>query len=449
MAGFLRLTDGTITVDLYDTNVLHLSQDGWRPVLARENVAGDDYDDVDEVLVCEWLTTTDDNRDTTLHNLNFLGEKARRNVRQRKLTDPVYIWVSTPSETNRRYGVIKDITVPTLDSRHWGPNQPIQLSIAIKREGAYRDQPPITTPQGYTSLVSGTVTNQVAGANVNYLDVAAADVKGDALALPVVQVAGMSAAQSQVLVALRSRQSAADITAFNPHFNAVNFGDATYVITDASAPGGKKWSHTSVTPTNVSNYVALPSGLSVYSGSYLVFAVCLVNTASVSLAIGHSVSTTFADNANPAVPVPVTTNYMPLYLGRISLPPSGRILGVNNPTNYYLNLKATYSSGATFQLRNIYIVPVDDGIFSLESPAQYFFIDSTQERSWNVDGVSNRYTGKPATGRGRYLRLRPAYNHRIMFFYNQSDASGGVNPAHTATVTIRGVMRYLALRGNT
>lgn len=452
MAGTLTITDGTTTVDLYDTTALHLSRDGWKPAVAAENAAGDGYEDVTEVIKCEWGQTTDNTRDATIQAINRLAARATENTRRRKITEPVYLWVGTPSETNKRYAIIKNIYSPELDPGHWGPDQPITLTLLINREGDWRYLAPNTSPQSSTSLVSGTITNQSAGATVNYLDVAAARVLGDALAAPILQVTALTALQKNMLIAVRSRPVLADVTAFNPHFNAVDFGDTTYIAADAAAPGGRKWSRTTVGAATMTNYVALPAGLSVYAGSFIVYAVVQANTANMSLQVGHSTATAFAKNATPATAVPATTNHMPLYLGRITLPPSGAIPGVNNPANYYLNFKVTWTGGGTFSMRNVYIVPVDDGVFSLDNPDLAFFVDSLRERAWNVDNSgspTNAYMDAAPTPRGRYLRLKPNQNHRIMFFFNQTDAAGGVNPAHTATVNVRAVLRCLAIRGNT
>lgn len=449
MAGTLTITDGTVSVNLYDASTLYLRRGGWRPAVAKENAAGDDYDDVIEVIGCEWMQTTDDARDATMHNLNYLAAKARQNERQRKLTDQVYFSLNTPSETNVRYGVIKDINVPDLDSWHFGPSQPVKLTITARREGAWRSVSPLTAPQSYPSLGNQTVYNRSVSGARNYLDIAAASVTGDALALPVLQVSSLSAQQTSFVVALRSRISASDITSFEPHFNAVSFTDATYIVADAAAPGGQKWERTAAGAGTITNHVALPAGLSVYRGSFLVYGVCRASATGVTLAVGHSISAAFATNTNPAVTVPVTTNYMPLYLGRITLPPAGLIPGINNPANYYLNLSCTFTAAATFAMRNLYIVPVDDGVFELGNAQAAFFIDSVLERSYAVSAPTNRYIDKVVIPRGRYLRLRPNYNHRIMFFFNQADAAGGLDPAHAADVDVRATMRYLALRGNT
>lgn len=458
MAGTLIISDGTVTVNLYDTTTLHLSRDGWRPAVGRENAAGDDYDDVTEVITCEWLQTTDNTRDTTLHNLNYLAAKARINERQRKNTDQVYFALNTPSETNVRYAVIKDINITDLDPRHYGPNRPVKLIITIRREGAWRRDSPLTAPQSYPSLASGTVYNRVAGADKNYIDIPAANVTGDALALPVISKLTTSGTSPEIIIALHSRQNASDVTGFNPHFNANTFSDTGNLVVDANAPGGKTWTMTAPPSAVRSMYsvVDLPTGsFSAYMGSFLVYAVVKASHSSATMAIGHGFS---VRPRNPPVPVPITTNYMPLYLGRVTLPATGKLPGMFTAQPYYgfgVLVEFSVSPVAnTFAMRNFYLVPVLDGIISVNNMVDWsagLLVDSILERSWTryLPDTQNWYTEEVIGVRGRYPRLKPNYNHRLLFYFNNTDAAGGVNPSDAATVNIRATMRYLALRGNT
>jgi hypothetical protein len=459
MAGTLIITDGTVTVNLYDPSTLYLSRDGWRPGVGKENAAGDDYDDVTEVIKCEWMQTTDDTRDATLHNLNYLAAKARNNERQRKVTDQVYLSLNTPSETNVRYALIKDITVADLDSRHYGPSQPVELIITVLREGAWRKDSPLTYPQNYSSLASGTIYNKVDGASVNYIDVAAANVTGDALALPVVHVDTVTSPVAQeIIVALRSRLSATEVANFNPHFNAVNFtyaSEAAYIVADASAPGGKKWMRTAGGATTYFNIMPLPAPLINYTGSFLVYAVVKSSTANMTMRIAHGIDAGFPTAPTPLVPIPQTIgNYSSVFLGRITMPASGPIPGITDPTNYYFYVEINTGGAGTFELRNFYLVPVEDGVVSIiNRPNLYtdqIFVDSTLERSWYADDqYYQSVTSWAPSPKGRYLRLKPRYNHRLLFYFTTPDGFGGVNPAYSATVTLRATMRYLGLRGNT
>ena len=456
MAGTLTITDGTVSVNLYDASTLYLRRGGWRPGVAKENAAGDDYDDVTEVFSCEWMQTTDDARDTTMHNLNYLAAKARQNERQRKSTGQVYFSLNTPSESNVRYGVIKDINVPDLDSWHYGPGRPVKLTITARREGAWRKDSPLTAPQSYPSLAAATIFNKVDGAAVNYIDVAAANVTGDALALPVVHLAAVTTPVAPtIIVAVRSRLAAAEITNFNPHFNATNFiyaAEAAFVVADAGAPGGRKWSFSVGSSATRINYMPLPSGLNNYTGSFLLYAVVRA-TGNVRIRMGHGVQAAIT-NPTPSVSIPVTTNYTSVYLGRINIPASGLMPGMANPPDYYINPEISVVGAGTFEMRNFYLVPLDDGAFSIINPTNMFepqlFADSILERCWYAQNYAgNAFTNHVPSPRGRYLRLKPKYNHRLLFYFESVDAVGGFNPNYSATATVRATMRYLALRGNT
>lgn len=450
--GTLQLSDGTTTVSLLDSAGLYLTRRGWKPQVARENELGDDYDDVVEVINLEWMQTTDDSRDTIIHNLNRLNMRAREYQRHRKTTGQVWLAAATHSETNTRYALVKEIYAPEMDGRHWGPNSNVKLTLTITREGAWRDQAPNTNPHSYTSITDQTVYNQVDvdGGTLNYFDVAAASLTGDAYGLPVFQMP-FSTTQQKVIVALRSRPSSGDVTPFNPHFNAANFGTATYIVADATAPGGQKWERTILSgSSSMENYVALPAGLQYYTGSFLLYAVCKATTAVFSLQASHSTSTAFVSEfATEAVSIGITTNYQNLYLGRVTLPLSGQIPGVGDPTNYYIHLKCAWTGAGVFSLRNFFLVPTDDGIFQLDLQDQNVAADSILERSWHYSST-NKYVQKSPSPRGRYIRLKPNHYTRFMFFFSRSDAAGGVNPDDSiAPVNLRAATRYLALRGNT
>lgn len=445
----LQLSDGTTTVSLLDSAGLYLTRRGWNPQVARENELGDNYEDVVEVIHLEWMQTTDDSRDTIMHNLNRLNMRAREYQRHRKTTGQVWLAAATHSETNTRYALVKEIYAPELDNRHWGPNSNVTLTLTITREGAWRDQAPNTNPQSYTSIISDGIYNQVDSGIVNYIDLANSDLKGDAYFLPVLMMPFVST-QEKLIVALRSHLTSGGIINFNPHFNAANFGTGTYIVADASAPGGQKWERIiAAGSSSMENYVALPAGLQYYTGSFLLYAVCKATTAVFSLQASHSTSTGFVSEfATEAVDIGVTTNYQMLYLGRITLPISGQIPGVGDPANYYIHLKCAWTGAGVFSLRNFFLVPTDDGVFQLDLQDQNVAADSVLERSWHYSSL-HIYSYKTPSPRGRYIRLKPNHYTRVMFYFTRTDAAGGVNPDDYIDFNMRGVARHLALRGNT
>lgn len=457
MAASLSITDGTTTVSLLDTSALHLTRRGWRPKVAVENAAGDDYDDVTEVVKLSWMQTTDDARDATIQSLNKLARKAREYVRQRRVTNPVWLQANTPSETNVRYALVKDIQIAELDDWHYGPSQPVQLTISITREGAWRSVVPNTAPTSHTALISTqSVRNCVVAASgyQNYYDVAPG---GDALALPVVYSAGVSGfIPSEMIVALRSRENAADVTPFNPHFNAANFGSTGTLVVDASAPGGQAWSATTTAATQYTNYVPLPAALAYYTGTFLIYAVVRTATSSVwQMQAGHGFSTSFAASNQTPAPVDITGTlyHEPVCLGRITMPASGALPGMVSPSNYYITLsmnRPTAGTSATFSVRNVFLVPVDDGVVSVTSMSQLStLLDSTVERSWHFDPATSKYLQSNVRMRGRYLKLKPGWTTRIMFFWTSGEASNGVVYYDTLNSLTFAALRYLALRGDT
>lgn len=456
MAASLSLTDGTTTVSLLDTAALHMARRGWRPKVAVENAAGDDYDDVIEVVKLSWMQTTDDARDSTIQSIHKLARKAREYIRQRRVTGPVWLQANTPSETNVRYALVKNIEVGELDDWHYGPSQPVQLTLTITREGAWRSIAPNTHPTSHTALISTqTIYNSVVTASgyKNYYDVAPS---GDALALPIVYFAAGVPAPSEIIVALRSRENAADVTPFNPHFNAANFGSTGTLVADASAPGGQAWSATTTAATQYTNYVPLPAALAYYTGTFLIYAVVkTVSTGVWQMQAGHGFSTSFSASSKTAAPVDIigTTYHQPVCLGRITMPSSGALPGMVSPSNYYITLsmnRPVAGTSATFSVRNIFIVPVDDGVINVSSLSQrYTLIDSTVERAWHFDPPTSEYLQSNPRVRGRYLKLKPGWTTRIMFFWTMGDAVTGVVYSDFLYSLCFASLRYLALRGDT
>lgn len=445
----LLISNGTTTVDLYSLTGLHLRRRGWSPALALENEAGDDYEDVTERIIVNATGSVI----TSIQNLHRLAIQARAYQRQRQVVEPVWIEARNSRESNSRFALVKSINLPELSDRFYGPtNQSLPLTIYITREGAWRAVAPNTAPGSYASLISGTVQNSWAFPNSNRLTIPASSAIGDAHALPVIQMTFSDLAQ-KTIVALKTGATDAAISSFRSHFNASEFTIGTYLVADAAAPGGQKWERAVSGSGFMDNFAPLPSPVNVtfpaFAGSYMVFAVAR-STANnvVTLAVGQGTNAAAsAYNLNQYVKVPMSTDYLPVYLGRKVIPPSGRLPGMSSPANYYLSLRASWDGSATFGLRNLFIVPVGEGVVSLESDLAQLnaTIDSVLERAWFADTSGNYVDSVPAM-RGRYLRLRPGRSNQLHFFWHREDGKGGVVAADTISGNIRAAIRYLGVR---
>lgn len=448
---YLQITDGSTTVDFLDTATLYLARNGWEPRIARENDAGDGYEDVVEVIRLTWAQTTDDSRDSTLHNIHRLGRKAREYGHQRRVVNPVWMRVATHSETNSRYALVRSVEVEKLDARHWGPNQRVDLVVTITREGGWQDVAPTSTPT--TVVATTTVENQVDGSNANSVTVAAADVPGDGLALPIIQMVD-SVAQEKIIIALRAKEDDGHLSSFISHINAADFQNTSNITADAGAPGGSKWERTALSGSGSQTKGApLADDLQYYTGNFLVYAVMKVSHSNVfTVQVGHY--STFGpsplENAQEAVAVNTTTNYQAVYLGRITLPAYGEIPSLADPADYYINLMVSWASASTasFQVRTVFIVPLDDGVMTLEPAAIRRYIDSRIERAYSY-GSSGEYWETPDIMRGRFLKLKPNHYNKILFYFWETDANGGFDPANTTSVTVTLARTHLGLRGNT
>lgn len=456
MAYTLEITDGTTTVNLIDSAGLFLASGGWKPQVTRLKPNVLEYEDMVETLECDWMQTNDNDRATKIQNLMNLGYKAEEYWRKRLVVRPVWMKVSTPSETGARYALIKNIQVTELDSKHFGPNSPVKLVLKITREGAWRS----VAPNGsLTSWVAATsVQNNVYDDDVNWLDIQNTDAEGDALGLAKIQIVAANS-QERVIVALRSSRSASsadenNLYQFNPHFNAAAiYNSMTDVVADAGAPGGSKWERVNPGVLKVVKTWELPDDLSDYAGEHLVYAVCKVTTDDkFGLIIGHGADSTgvASTNVQDEVLLETTTNYQMVYLGRMTLPASEEIPGVNGDfSSYYLHLFSTSknASTGTFSLRNIFLVPVDEGVMDIDLRDDRVAIDSVIERTYHYTslGYHSDYVPVP---RGRYFKFKPNVFHRLYFYYTRADGDGGVTPSDQLTVTVTGLDRFTALRGS-
>lgn len=456
MAYTLEITDGTTTVNLIDSAGLFLASGGWKPQVTRLKPNVLEYEDMVETLECDWMQTNDNDRATKIQNLMNLGYKAEEYWRKRLVVRPVWMKVSTPSETGARYALIKNIQVTELDSKHFGPNSPVKLVLKITREGAWRSVAPNGALSSWQAAVA--VQNNNYDDNENWVIVEKTDAEGDALALAKIQIVAANS-QERVIVALRSAKGAStedsnNLAQFKPHFNAADiYNSMTDVVADAGAPGGSKWERVNPGATQVVKTWELPDDLSDYAGEHLVYAVCKVTTADkFTLKIGHSADSvgTYTTNLQDEVMLEPSTNYKMVYLGRITMPVSEEIPGVSGDfSSYYLHLFsiAMGATPGTFSLRNIFLVPVDEGVMDIDLRDDRVAIDCIVERTYHYTSLG-RYSDYVPVPRGRYFKIKPNVQSRLYFYFSRANSDGGVTPGDELTVTVSGLDRFTALRGS-
>lgn len=457
MAYTISVTDGTTTVNLIDSATVHLAAGGWKQQVTRLKPNAQEYEDVVETMELDMLQVDDDDRATKIQNLMNLGFKAEDYWRRRRVVRPVWLQVATPTEAQSRYALVKKIEITELDSKHYGPNAPVKLVLKITREGAWKSVAPNGSLSSWVAATA--VQNNVYDDDVNWVDIQKTDVEGDALGLAKIQIVA-SASQERVIVALRSAKSSSsadetNLQDFNPHFNAAAiYNSLTDVVADAGAPGGSKWER--VNPGSGVKTVKtweLPNDLSDYAGEYLVYAVCKVTADDrFGLIVGHGADSTgvATTNVQEEVLLETTGNYQMVYLGRMTLPASEEIPGVSGDfSSYYLTLFSTSknASAGTFSLRNIFLVPVDEGVMDINLNDDRLAIDGIVERVYHYT-ASLYHSDYVPVPRGRHFKFKPGVAHRLYFYFTREDGDGGVTPTDELTVTVTGLDRFMALRGS-
>ena len=454
MAATLKVTDGTNTVNFLDSTDLYLAKDGWKPKVARQNEAGDGYEDVIEIITLYWMETVDSLRALTIHTLEQLNTKAKTYWRQNKVDDWVWMEVRTTGESSSRFARVKAIEVDELDSRHFGPARTADLVVTITREGAYSEVSPATTANTVNKSLSS-VYNKQSGTSTTLTNRVKTETtltfEKYGVPGPVIIEMEESSQQETIIIAQRYSQDETREDTFYSHLNALDFQSTTNIVDDASAPSGKKWERTGLSGVDSETKGAFVNGMTYYTGTYLVYAVIKVSADDIfDITIGQNTTATTLNNALPTVVVPTTTNYQMLYCGRLSIPPGGKIPGLSSSTTWYINMRVGWKGAGgseSFAIRNIFLVPVDYGVMLITPATIRRTVDSRLERVYSYD-ASNKYLQDADIVRGKFFHMEPNVYHYLHFFCSRSDADGGVDPADTIDINLRMVPRFLSLRGS-
>lgn len=449
--GTLTITDGTTTVNFLDTSGLHIARNGYRQGVGHPDPQSGFIPDVIDTLNCYWMDTTDDDRDTDMHNLQRLADKAQRYRRLRRNTGEVWMAIQTHSETNVRYHLVSDVQIDQLDGRHFGPSGPVDLVITITREGAGRAIAPTSTP---STIVSAQKYMKNDSDGNNGITLTPANVPGDAPMLTVIEInfGSTSPFPTQYMVAAKAFDGSTEASQFDPLFEPTSELDNTGLqTTDTNAPDDKKLRGTADTVLRWTLSSARP--LSVYAGDYLVFAAFEISGAGSATAQFTHGSGYITQTATPIVSgggTPATLHY----LGRHRIPGGQYNPTLSNPATYDLKLIIDVTGLVTWDFFQMWLVPIGGNVMDLKNAA----IDDAG--TVVMDGIKNICYEKALLGgawressgtqfdpRGRYIELEPGRYNRVFFFLAGQGNLVVFN--WSFDVTLKGVARYLALRGDT
>lgn len=459
MASTLQITDGTTTVNLLNTSGLYLKEKGWKPAVAQEDENGD-YLDMIEVITCTWMETDDDSRAETLKTLKRLDRKAREHWRRRLVDGWVWLAAATHSETDTRYGIIKSIDIKELDTRHWAADGPVEVKLVIKHI-LWWHVAPNGTPA--TVVSSTSVANKEVSTTHNHVQITAANVKGDAPALALIELVRSAGdfIPGFPYVISRRRGASADLDNFisNLTVNAdLLSGSGLTINADAKLPGGQYGRWSSTTDTNTARF-ALPNDTEYFAGTYHLYVLCRAGADNLATVSFYPVySTSVPTPYQPKQPVQAsalpTLEWQSYYVGTINILPRGIVSGYTSPAEYTIGIKCEKSGSVNFDLAGVWLVPAYDGIFQVDEfyrPASTFHttvIDGRAERAYAV--LSGAVTKANMGYQGRFITLEPNTNQRLYFYQAITDFSADPywDPTQVANVTVKAIYRYTSLRGN-
>lgn len=453
--GTLSLTDGTVTVNFLDTSGLHISRGGYRQKVGHIDPESGEIPDVVDVLTCIWMTTTDDSRDTVMVNLHRLADKAQKYRRERRKSDEVWLAIQTHSETNTRYCIVSDVEIKELDQRHFGPNGPVDLIITITREGAGRAIAPNGTP---TTVVAATTKyNKNDSDGNNGLTINPSDVPGDVPMLTLIEIdpGATTPIPVQYMVAAKAFDDSTDASQFDPLFEPTSELDNTsgggdLRVSDTNGPDDYKLRSTADKTLRWS----LASGsrpLSVYAGDYLVYAVFEISGAGSATAQFTHGQGYITQSAIPIVSGGGTPGTLH-YLGRHRIPGGQYNKTLTDPSGYDIKLIIDVTGTVTWDFFSLWLVPVGQ-ILDLQNAAidtsGVVVLDGLRELCYeqSTGGVWRESSASQFDARGQYIQLEPGRYNRVFFFLQ--GLNGLVVFNWDFAVTVKGVARFLALRGNT
>jgi hypothetical protein len=442
MAGIIHIKStrsGGISQSLLVHSELYLNRDGWAMAVANERAEGG-YDDTVEVIECTWRELEDDSRGQTLKNIMALDQDARRHWRDFSRRWPVYLEASTHSEPATRYAVIKKIEIGNLDPRHWGPDQPVKLTLTITHIG-WRDIAPFAVQDVLSIGGAKRVYNQVDGSKDNWVRIGAGQTgRMGPLTIEIVPDKTVTPTPRNYRIAIKE-----EVSGFNPHFNAADEIIQSKTA-DSDAPGGQRIQITG--PLNDSMMWQIDAAD--YVGNYAVYAIARASGGSgVRLAFlnGGTVA------LHPWVNVPSSSLFREIYLGSITIPWFGNVPNATLPNNYEPTILFEVPDSRTLYFYNFYLLPLDDNVMTISSnTTETIIIDGDMERTYakatSGGALLTEYqievSGKYFQGWGGVLR---------MYFFSTHDDVGAnefniVSAKHEMDVTVRGVKMFSALKGS-
>ena len=453
--GTLELTDGTTTVDFLNPNGLHIKWDAYRQRVAQRDPDTGLPLRVEQLLPCAWLTTDDDVRADTLHDLRILGTKAWEWVNRFRLgkrnAPPVWLPSSTHNETNTRYPLVYEVRVEQLSGRHWGPESPVDLVVKIVHDGAQWGAAPNAT---LTAAISAeTLYNKDDADGDNYFTLSPSDVPGDVEGLLKLEVdpdALLNTVNTRYLLALRTHTDSAELDKFSPLFQAADELD------NVGLQGTEAWAPADTILTITSDVTlrweldSTNRPLSLHAGTYLVYAIVHgtgAGSATIQFSHGNGYITSEAIDVDSGSELVGVVHY----LGRHTIPGGNYNPDLTDPAAYDILLDVDITGSYTVKFYSVWTIPVWEGIFDLEDVAVLsvgeVVIDGIKELVYEQSsaGVYQQASSTAFSPRGPFLKAKPGLYNRFYFFVIDSNDLATFNGSADFNVYV--MPRFASLRG--
>lgn len=416
------------------------------------------FNDITEQIKWEDLQAADDDtRTQTMQKLNSLEREImlkgdRRSVDFLDFANRPRLEISTPTEQNTRYALLKALTVPDVDPRHYG-HGPVTERIVFAREPYWRRDAPGTAQ---TITTSALACHDVSA--TNYISLTT-NVTGDAPSpFQLELTAGSGNLQRTVILALRPVQAAGTMGPFYHFMSTRSGGSGGSVVTAtpaSSIPGDQMLQHTDTNPAssavNPTMYWRFSDIAPLY-GRFQIWGICRATaTGDWTLEAQHGIGVDpWIDGIGnkDIVAGVVGSIWNSLYLGNITIPPQTVIPKGTFYTQYDIQLKATkqVDTTSTVEIAGFFLVPVDGQIIYMSDTAigsqPSVFIDTDIQRVWTAD-ASNYVRNSTIIPQGIYPRLIPGVDHRL-YVYNV----GGIwDRDDTVTPVLKQYVMYKHFRG--
>jgi hypothetical protein len=431
-------------------------------------LADGNFDDVTETWSLKMTERSDVDRAITLQALGRLRYRLHMIVKNDARDEWVWLETNTPTEPRRRYAIVRGIDIPQLSPQHYRENARPELSLQVRREGAWRSAAPDGDWETKRDrLDSGDVDNQavgnpiISGSKSNRLKIFPAG--GDAPALTRIKIipdSNSTVKNSTYYLGIRVARTSSALDSFRAHLNAadVDFLAGTgALVDDEFAPAGKRFERT--ISAALLDYIqwdfsANTEFLRDYRGRYLAYAVCAPDeNGEIQLLLGEVPLTDFV-SLDRDVP---TGKYALVPLGQIELPPGGLIQEDYLSYNQVINLYYKFGAAGTFKFRNIWLVPISEAVAGAKlctnSVPYTLVMDGDARRTYEsavISTVNYRYYESTATLIGDYITLPPNLYTAFYYFGARKHADHAHEwvevASHTAELQIEHYSRYQTLR---